>query len=82
MIIMKKSVIFVVFVIIFSSLSFAKVVDVPSVGEGEEIPLPLVQENIKRYIYSGSNILASIENNEIIFHACSSKYLENHFKII
>jgi len=65
---MKKSVIFVVFVIIFSSLSFAKVVDVPSVGEGEEIPLPLVQENIKRYIYSGSNILASIENNEIKYY--------------
>ncbi len=67
---MKSLVIFVVFLVIFSSVSLAKVVNVPEVseGSGEEIPLPLVQENIKKYVYSGNNILATVEDNEVEYY--------------
>jgi RHS repeat-associated protein len=63
---MKKSVILVIFVIILSSISFAKVVDVPKVGEGEDIPLPLVQEEdeIIRYYYSGNSLVYSTNGEE------------------
>jgi len=64
---MKKLVILVVFLIIFSSISFAKVVDIPKVseGSGEEIPIPIVQEEeIVRYYYSGNSLVYSSNREE------------------
>ena len=67
---MKKGVIFVIFLVVFSSLSFAKIVDIPKVSEGEEIPLPLVQEEeeIVRYYYSGNSLLKSVSGEESKFY--------------
>jgi RHS repeat-associated protein len=69
---MKKSVILVIFLVIFSSVSFAKVVDVPKVseGSGEEISMPLVQEEdeIIRYYYSGSSLVYSSSGEEERFY--------------
>ena len=62
---MGKLVILVIFLIIFSSISFAKVVDVPRVSEGEEIPMPFVQEEeIIRYYYSGNSLIKSSNGEE------------------
>jgi len=65
-------VILVVFLIIFSSISFAKVVDIPKVseGSGEEIPIPIVQEDdeIVRYYYSGNSLVYSSNGEEEIFY--------------
>ena len=67
---MKKSVILVIFFVVFSSVSFAKVVDVPSVSGGEGTPMPLVQEDdeIIRYYYSGNSLIASIKDGEVKYY--------------
>ena len=62
---MRKEVILVVFLLVFSSLSFAKVVDVQEVSEGEEVPIPLQEnEEIVRYFYSGNSLVYSSNGEE------------------
>ena len=67
---MKRLVILVIFLVVFISFSYGKVVNIPSVGEGEEIPLPLVQEDdeIIRYYYSGNSLLKSSNGEESKFY--------------
>ena len=55
----------IVFLLVFSSLSFAKVVDVQEVSEGEEVPIPLQEnEEIVRYFYSGNSLVYSSNGEE------------------
>jgi RHS repeat-associated protein len=70
---MKKSVILLVLLMISFSLASAKVVDIPEVKQGELTPeggLPesLVQEGITRYVYAGSNLVASQDNDGIKYY--------------
>jgi len=70
---MKKSVILIVLLMISFSLVSAKTVDVPGVKQGELIPeggLPesLIQEGITRYVYSGSSLVASQDNDGIKYY--------------
>jgi len=57
-------VIFVVLLILFSNLSSAKVLDVPEVTKGE----PRSSSGVIRYVYSGNNIVASLENEGIEYY--------------
>jgi RHS repeat-associated protein len=66
---MKRLAILVVFLVIFSSISFAKVVDVPEVNEGEGIPLPLESgDEIIRYHYGGNSLVYSSSGDESRFY--------------
>ena len=70
---MKKSVIFVVLLMISFSLVSAKTVDIPEVKQGDLTPeggLPesLVQEGITRYVYSGNSLVASQDNDGIKYY--------------
>ena len=69
--IMRKSVILVIFLVILSNVSFAKVINIPEVSEGtlsgedsEELPAPLEEEidyakGITKYYYSGNSLVYS-----------------------
>ncbi len=71
LVIMKKSVILVIFLVILSNVSFAKVINIPEVSEGtlsgedsEELPAPLEEEidyakGITKYYYSGNSLVYS-----------------------
>ena len=66
---MKKEVIFLIFLVVCMPFSYAKVVDIPGV-EGSDETLDHFPENlgIKKFIYAGSNIFASIEDSEIKYY--------------
>jgi RHS repeat-associated protein len=63
---MRKEVIFLIFLVVCMSFSYAKVVDVPEVKDDSE---PLRDGmGVKKFVYAGSSIIASIEDSEIKYY--------------
>jgi RHS repeat-associated protein len=66
---MKKEVIFLIFLVVCIPFSYAKVVDVPEVKDSEDLGEPLRDETgVKKFVYAGSSIIASIEDSEIKYY--------------
>ena len=60
---MKKEVIFLIFLVVSMPFSYAKTLEVPGVGEnGDSAPLR-DEFGVKKFIYAGDEIVASVENS-------------------
>ncbi len=60
---MKRAVILLI-LIICMPISYAKVVDIPGITRGEktEAGAPLGEPGVKKFVYAGDNIIASVDN--------------------
>jgi uncharacterized protein (TIGR02594 family) len=67
---MKKGVIFLILLVVCVSFSYAKIVEVPTInpGESEETEPLRDASNVKRFVYAGNYIIASIEDSEIEYY--------------
>jgi RHS repeat-associated protein len=67
---MKKGVILLLFLVISMPISYAKVIDIPGIAPGEtEIQEPLRDgSGVKRFIYAGSSMVASVKDSEIKYY--------------
>jgi len=66
---MRSLVIFLVLLVVGMPISHAKVVEVPGVGSGEEVPEPLRDgDGVKKFVYAGSKIVASIEDSGVEYY--------------
>jgi RHS repeat-associated protein len=65
---MKKGVIFLIFLVVSMPIAYASVFEVPDVREGD-VPAPLREDsNVKKFVYAGNNIIASIEDSDINYY--------------
>jgi RHS repeat-associated protein len=67
---MKSLVIFTILLIICMPISYAKVIDVPGVKEDSEDSSEPLRDSVgvKKFIYAGSSIIASVEGSEIKYY--------------
>jgi RHS repeat-associated protein len=67
---MKTLVIFLILLIVSMPISYAKVVDIPGItsGESEEPEALRDGPGVKKFVYAGSGIIASIESSEIKYY--------------
>jgi len=69
---MKREVILLLFLVVCMPISHAEVIDIPGISPGgvEEVPEPLRDGlGVKKFVYAGDNILASVEDSEVeYFH--------------
>ena len=65
---MKKEVIFLIFLVVCMPISSAKVFEVPGVGEKEDSEPLRDGLGVKKYVYSGGDIVASIGEDEIKYY--------------
>jgi RHS repeat-associated protein len=66
---MRPLVIFLILLIICMPISYAKVIDIPVVSDSDEIDsLRDSGLGVKKFIYAGNNIVASIEDSDIEYY--------------
>jgi RHS repeat-associated protein len=64
---MKKGVIFLILLVVCVSFSYAKIVEVPGINEGDSEPLR-DDTGVKKFIYVEGSIIASVEDSDIKYY--------------
>jgi|APSaa5957512622_1039677.scaffolds.fasta_scaffold38599_1 RHS repeat-associated protein len=67
---MKREVILLLFLVVCMPISYAEVIDIPGItkGEGAEPDVPLDESGVKKFVYAGNNIVASVEDSNVKYY--------------